>query len=268
MSAFADDPDHFVRWLQARNIPIDDPTTYFAPRRLYGEYLGQLLNDAPKENSSSGRLRVVDEECVGVSQRDEYLEATAGERLKRRSAAMRSGDGHDCSEAGRGQSLLAPSKADEAASARSGRSRPDRRHRSQHGRYMPVAVACTGIQGQIVAVSRRGLLPAVHSKTSPIVLQQADVPLGSGLPEFVRWFRDLVRSTEGTRRRLARCRGRVAPAQSVDLAELVGCFEATILQASEGVVGHPQAPHGAPSQRTALRGDCGWSAARDRGPSA
>ncbi|TIT04030.1 FAD/NAD(P)-binding protein [Mesorhizobium sp.] len=36
MSAFADDPDHFVHWLQNRNIRIDDPTTCFAPRRLYG----------------------------------------------------------------------------------------------------------------------------------------------------------------------------------------------------------------------------------------
>ncbi|RWP02672.1 MAG: hypothetical protein EOQ99_22470 [Mesorhizobium sp.] len=31
MSPFADDPDHFARWLKARNIPIDHPTTYFAP---------------------------------------------------------------------------------------------------------------------------------------------------------------------------------------------------------------------------------------------
>lgn len=47
--------------------------------------------------------------------------------------------------------------------------------------------------GEIVAVSRRGLLPAVHKKTSPIVVQ--DIPLNQSLPEFVRWFRDLVRST-------------------------------------------------------------------------
>ncbi|CAH2400749.1 hypothetical protein MES5069_270026 [Mesorhizobium escarrei] len=72
MSAFADDPDHFARWLKARNIPIDDPTTYFAPRRLYGEHLGELLTE-PRQKGGP-RLRIVDEECVELFQRNGYLE--------------------------------------------------------------------------------------------------------------------------------------------------------------------------------------------------
>jgi uncharacterized NAD(P)/FAD-binding protein YdhS len=41
MSAFPDDPDHFVRWLAAR-VPGTGAETY-APRPLYGEYLASVL---------------------------------------------------------------------------------------------------------------------------------------------------------------------------------------------------------------------------------
>lgn len=37
MSAFEDDPDHFVRWLAGRGAPDE-----FVPRRLYGEYLQSI----------------------------------------------------------------------------------------------------------------------------------------------------------------------------------------------------------------------------------
>lgn len=195
MSAFADDPDHFVRWLKACNIPIGDPTTYFAPRRLYGEYLGELLNEPQKENNPSGRLRIIDEECVGILESDENLELQLadGSSVVTRQCVLATG--HD-RLTGRGQSLLASSGADEAPLPEP----TDRVLIVGTGLSMVdtcLSLMLNGHKGQIVAVSRRGLLPAVHSKTSPVVLQQADVPLGNGLPEFVRWFRDLVRSTEG-----------------------------------------------------------------------
>ena len=194
MSAFADDPNHFVRWLRARNIPIDDPMTYFAPRRVYGEYLGEVLNNAQKENNPSGRLRVVDEQCVGVVQHGEYLEVRLANGSSVATQQCVLATGHDCFT-GLSHSLLVPSKANRAPLPKP----TDRVLIVGTGLSMVdtcLSLLFNGHKGQIVAVSRRGLLPAVHSKTSPVVLQQADVPLGSGVPEFVRWFRDLVRSTE------------------------------------------------------------------------
>src|SRR5881392_4501815 len=44
MSAFADDPDHFLRYARARNPTIEGGT--FAPRKLYGEYLEWILQTA------------------------------------------------------------------------------------------------------------------------------------------------------------------------------------------------------------------------------
>jgi uncharacterized NAD(P)/FAD-binding protein YdhS len=45
-------------------------------------------------------------------------------------------------------------------------------------------------------VSRRGLLPAVHARTTPVVFDQADVPIGADTGGFVRWFRELVAQVE------------------------------------------------------------------------
>lgn len=42
MSAFADDPGHFWRWLEAEGQAGGDHF-YFTPRALYGRYLGSLL---------------------------------------------------------------------------------------------------------------------------------------------------------------------------------------------------------------------------------
>ena len=53
-----------------------------------------------------------------------------------------------------------------------------------------------GHTGEVVAVSRRGLLPSPHRKGNPLRLDRADIPLGTDLHYFVGWFRDLVRATE------------------------------------------------------------------------
>lgn len=43
MSAFPDDPEHFLRWLRGRDAAAQPAT--FAPRALYGDYLASLLAD-------------------------------------------------------------------------------------------------------------------------------------------------------------------------------------------------------------------------------
>jgi uncharacterized NAD(P)/FAD-binding protein YdhS len=46
MSALADDPSHFARWLSRRLPGLRAPDEAFAPRALYGDYLGELLEGA------------------------------------------------------------------------------------------------------------------------------------------------------------------------------------------------------------------------------
>ena len=52
MSALADEPDHFLKWLQ-RSDAAATPTT-FAPRRVYGEYVGTVLAHAKEQGSRCG----------------------------------------------------------------------------------------------------------------------------------------------------------------------------------------------------------------------
>lgn len=62
MSAFADAPDDFVRWLAERH-PRFSPDS-FVPRLIYGEYVRDLLDVA----RASGRLTVVAGEAVSLTQ--------------------------------------------------------------------------------------------------------------------------------------------------------------------------------------------------------
>lgn len=63
MSALPGDPEHFVRWLRAGPLPYATPQT-FAPRPLFGDYLGEVLAEA--ERLSGGLLERVWGEVIDV----------------------------------------------------------------------------------------------------------------------------------------------------------------------------------------------------------
>lgn len=65
MSAFTDDPEHFLRWLRER-MPSAIPGT-FAPRALYGEYLAHVL-----EGGGSSNIVRVAGTAVGITRQDGY----------------------------------------------------------------------------------------------------------------------------------------------------------------------------------------------------
>jgi uncharacterized NAD(P)/FAD-binding protein YdhS len=70
MSAWSDDPDHFVRWL-AENAPAalaghPDPARVFVPRPLYGGYLESVLADAVAKARPSIRLTHVTDEAIAI----------------------------------------------------------------------------------------------------------------------------------------------------------------------------------------------------------
>jgi uncharacterized NAD(P)/FAD-binding protein YdhS len=194
MSAFADLPDHFVRWLGARGVEVGDPATCFAPRRLYGEYLGELLDDARRENGRSGRLTIVGEECVEIVQHDASVELRLADGSSVVAERCIVATGHD----------HRPCRCD--TSIASYLMSWDERVAPTDtvliiGTGLSMVDACLslllgGHKGPIVAVSRRGLLPAVHDRTTPVAFQQADVPIGADMRVFVRWFRDVVAEVE------------------------------------------------------------------------
>jgi uncharacterized NAD(P)/FAD-binding protein YdhS len=66
MSAFADDADHFVRWLKAQGLAgsPDD----FVPRRTYGRYLSEALWDRGRHLLAAGPVHTVLDEVVDIDE--------------------------------------------------------------------------------------------------------------------------------------------------------------------------------------------------------
>lgn len=192
MSAFADDPEHFWRWLQQRGYPSPRGSWVFVPRRLYGAYLEHVLGEAGK--TRLGRLLVMSEEVMAVREGKTGIETVLanGTSLISRNTVL--AVGHETQPArSRGIAVRVGSERDTPLPADadvmilgSGLSMVD----------AWLSLADAEHRGPITVVSRNGLLPKGHRDVPPISIDSADVPFGTSLPYFMRWFRDLVRETE------------------------------------------------------------------------
>lgn len=191
MSAFARDPDHFRRWLAARpGLPTDELS--FVGRATYGAYLSDLLRGW-QSGRGRGRLSCLRQTCTGL---------------------RRKGGGFVLDLEG-GTSLL----ADQVILA-TGHSRPEGDpsglltgawdaipETDPDGRVLIIGTGLSmidqalsllaqGHRGEIVALSRRGLLPREHGPAVPLVLSVADVPPGAPVSALFRWARQLARQAQ------------------------------------------------------------------------
>lgn len=168
MSAFPDDPAHFVRWLEARGV--QNAPAAFIPRVTYGEYLRELLEAALKD--PSGRLTLIRDEVqdvvvdgdVRIQLRDHSLAVDAavlavgnlpphdppGLDPARLSAQRYKGDPWDASV----PENLGPD--DTVLIIGTGLTMVD----------VVLLLDARGFKGRIVALSRRGLLPRPHAPGS------------------------------------------------------------------------------------------------------
>ncbi len=62
MSAFPNDPEHFLRWVQNRDLNIHSNS--FVSRMLYGEYLETVLHDAEVNKSPSTSFKRLNDEAI------------------------------------------------------------------------------------------------------------------------------------------------------------------------------------------------------------
>lgn len=186
MSALPGEPDHFLHWLQAQGQ--DKTPGCFVSRQTYGQYLESLL--APWRGSS--RLVILQGEArrlieSGANRVTLYLD-----------------DGRSIS-------------ADHALLA-TGHSRPEPTTHLEDAwntvttlpREGRVAILGTGLsmvdqvisllksghQGEIIAMSRRGLLPQMHRAGHPRPIQLSQVPLAAEASEILRWLRRESRAAE------------------------------------------------------------------------
>lgn len=193
MSAYADDPQHFSRWLAARAPAYAGDPYLFAPRRLYGQYMGEVLQQAAGQRP--GRLVVIQAEAIDLTETAAGIETALDNGTSVLSHIAVLAVGHEEQPArSRGIAVRVGSERDTALP-----------------RDVPVMMLGSGLsmvdawlrladadhRGPIYVVSRHGLLPNRHRRVEAMSLDAADVPFGTNLLYFTRWFRDLVAEAGG-----------------------------------------------------------------------
>ena len=190
MSAYADEPEHFRLWLNRSHPELPPDPFLFAPRRAYGEYLAEVLRRSAASADEKTRISVVASEAVGLREVDKGVEVLLADGTARFADAVALAVGHEEQPArGRGIAVRADSDDD-----------------TELPRDATVLILGSGLsmvdawlslsarqhRGRILIVSRHGRLPLAHRQVAPIQIDAADVPFGTSLGYFTRWFRDLL----------------------------------------------------------------------------
>jgi uncharacterized NAD(P)/FAD-binding protein YdhS len=191
MSAYADQPTHFQDWLRSRGQDVGPQGWWFAPRRLYGTYLGCLLEEVGR--TAQGRLQIVNGEALAVREAADgvHTELDDGRVLESDVAIL--AVGHETQPArSKGLAVRAGSAEDTPLDPDdpviilgSGLSMVDAWLR----------LAAAGHRGNILVISRNGLLPTAHRDVEPLELEVGDIPIGKEIGVFLRWFRRQLDAT-------------------------------------------------------------------------
>lgn len=67
MSAFPDEPGHFLDWLRQQPGSAEASPASFVARATYGQYLQKLVSDAARQSQSAGRLVLVPDTAVALT---------------------------------------------------------------------------------------------------------------------------------------------------------------------------------------------------------
>lgn len=191
MSAFPDRPDHFRDWLRRSGLAPSATAESFVGRQIYGRYLNDLVGRA-RDLPETPRLRCVRAECLRLEETPRAVIAHISDGTTIRAERAVLATGH-----------AVPLQAPDGLSGAWDFTPPD--HPDQ-----PVVIIGTGLsmldhvisllraghRGRITCLSRRGLLPQVHSETHPLQISRAEVPLGAPVSAVLRWLRELVALAE------------------------------------------------------------------------
>lgn len=166
MSAFADEPRHFVEWCAARGI--GDENT-FVPRRSFGDYIGELLGDCIADCEGRLALACADATGVEVAGSTIKLALSNGEALQPDTVVFAIGNlppqvpaGLDSETIGADAYVADPW----AGSLVAGLQDDDTVLLLGTGLTMvdvALSLESAGFAGKMIAMSRRGLLPHRHA---------------------------------------------------------------------------------------------------------
>jgi len=185
MSAYPDDPRHFLRWLWAQDgSSLDGPNGHaippsghaFVSRARYGAYIQDVLREAQSDAPPHVSLTIVQAEAVDLAQ-----DSTGGVRLRMGSGVSLAADMAVLCVGNFAPSPPPVPAPEVFASDRFIATPWDWPALAAIDPDAPVLILGTGLtmvdtvlslenqghRGPIVALSRRGLLPAVHEETRP-----------------------------------------------------------------------------------------------------
>jgi uncharacterized NAD(P)/FAD-binding protein YdhS len=179
MSALADDPDHFIRWLEGRGMPGSGAA--FIPRLTYAAYLRELLDETLAK--AGDRLRIVHGEAIGIARENGVAVRLAdGTRIEADAAVLAIGNLPPGTPPGFDPAVLSPDRysadpwdpevvegltdSDLVLIVGTGLTMVD----------VALKLEDRGFRGKILAVSRRGLLPRAHGAPSPPWDRIAEAP--------------------------------------------------------------------------------------------
>jgi uncharacterized NAD(P)/FAD-binding protein YdhS len=192
MSAFADAPDHFTRWLPRQaDAPAapEDPKFRFVSRGLYGRYLESLALEHVATHLTVVRDQVRD---LSVTSGGVEIALASGAPLRADVAILACGhEGH----------------ADESPIYVSPWSEPLGGGAPKEATLLILGTGLTmvdtalaleerGHRGPIIAVSRRGLLPHAHRRVEPLPIDAKSAPFDRDLSVMLAWLRDLAAGLE------------------------------------------------------------------------
>jgi uncharacterized NAD(P)/FAD-binding protein YdhS len=173
MSALAEEPEHFLQWAKANHDPAVNPGD-FLPRKVYGEYVASLLQEAVGHDSW-GRLQWKQDEAHSLSWTGGRVEITlrSGATLKADKVVLalgnfppsdpvlpgRDGDNspHYVPLPWSAGALEGLTDAENILLVGSGLTSLD----------LTISLRQRGFRGTVHIVSRRGLLPHPHKTTKP-----------------------------------------------------------------------------------------------------
>lgn len=210
MSAFPDDPGHFLRWAQGKQDWIIDPPWVtevgpgsFLPRRCYGDYINELLNEAELKAAAGVRLIRTSVKVSGAlaTQEGVLLQTADGAQLMADRVVLALGNFPP------GDPYVAQPDFYESSRYHGNPWEPGLLVRVLETRSClligggltmvdwVVALQQAGYQGRMHAISRRGLWPQAHASATPTAFS---LDHESGVPSVRAWLRALRRHIRET----------------------------------------------------------------------
>lgn len=200
MSAFPEEPGHFLQWLKLCAPPGGEHQG-FASRQLFGAYLQSLLRTSIDTDGATGRLVIVPDEAVAMDRVGAklVLHLALGNRIEADQVVLATGNLPPHDPAGMDADLAAsdvyirdPWRAEAFASLRptddvlllgTGLTAVD----------MVMRLGASGHEGRITALSRRGMKPHRHEELGPPAAP-FQVPEQPRLSSLVRLVRERARN--------------------------------------------------------------------------